>query len=121
MATGDRFERRHWRFKATSNSQTDVAVSPSPQNQPPTTIVVQSIRVYNADTANVDFTIKIDDGGTEHIIARQTLATLKPYVEHGDNLVTLEASTEVLQLVLAANVTTNQIQVVLSGFEITNA
>ena len=45
---------------------------------------IDSISIYNKDTASATVTVKYDDGGTEHIIAKIVLATLEQaHYEHG--------------------------------------
>jgi hypothetical protein len=58
-----------------SNGTTDQTIVSSPAAS--TQRVVDYISVYNKDTANATVTIKLDDGSTEFIITKVTLATLE--------------------------------------------
>jgi hypothetical protein len=56
------------------NSTTDVTILTAPTNNPRREI--QRISIYNKDTASVTVTVKTDDGTTERIIIKKTVATL---------------------------------------------
>lgn len=68
---------------STSNNTTDVDICNAPGVNG-TTRDVSHISIYNADTGNVTVTVKMDDGGTEHILVKQQLLTTESLVyEHG--------------------------------------
>ena len=56
------------------NSNTDVTILAAPTTSPRRE--VQEVMIYNKDTASVVLTVKTDDGTTERIILKITLATL---------------------------------------------
>ena len=57
------------------NSGTDVTILAAPVNNPAREVI--GIHLYNKDTASVTVTIKTDDGTTEFILIKATLATLE--------------------------------------------
>ena len=63
--------------KATNlNSTTDVDILAAP-GEINNIRYIKNLTVYNLDTASVSVIIKMDDGGTETILVRQTLLTLE--------------------------------------------
>ena len=71
-----------WQTETVANSTTDVTlVAAPPQNFVRN---IDSVFIYNADTASATAIVKIDDGGTERILVRRTLLTLQTLAyEHG--------------------------------------
>lgn len=59
-----------------SNNLTDVQIVPAP-GAVGTVRVVENISISNNDTASQTVTVKQDDGGTEYVIIKATLATLE--------------------------------------------
>jgi hypothetical protein len=57
------------------NSTTPVTICPAPPSG--TTRYVETINIYNKDTASVTVQVNIDDGGTDFILLKKTLATLE--------------------------------------------
>ena len=70
--------------RTATNSGTDVVICAAPP-QSGTTRNIESISVYNKDTANVTVTIKTDDGTTEFIIKKHTLTTLQTMTYESNN------------------------------------
>lgn len=64
---------------ATTNGATDVDICAAP-NVNGTRRNIENITIHNIDSANVTLTIKLDDGGTETILFKCTLATLEMLV-----------------------------------------
>lgn len=62
-------------FRVSLNSTTDVTILASPTGN--AVRKTESISIYNKDTASVTVTVKTDDGSTEKIVVKQTLATLE--------------------------------------------
>jgi len=58
------------------NSANDVTICAAPVSQN-TTRCIPSIAIHNKDNANATITIKTDDGSTEYILFKATLATLE--------------------------------------------
>ena len=65
------------------NSNTDVTICAAP-GQVGTTRNIDTISIYNKDTAAVVCTVKTDDGTTEFIIVKQTLLTTQSLVYDRD-------------------------------------
>jgi len=59
------------------NSSTDVTILAAPVSSPARE--VQSLTIYNKDSASVTVTVKTDDSTTERIIQKQTLATTETF------------------------------------------
>jgi hypothetical protein len=57
------------------NSTTDVTILAAPVNNPKREVT--EVSIYNKDSASVTVIVKTDDGTTERIITRVTLATLE--------------------------------------------
>lgn len=62
-------------YRTASNSTTDVTILAAPVQNPIREVLRASI--YNKDTASVTVIVKTDDGTTERIITKVTLATLE--------------------------------------------
>lgn len=58
------------------NSTTDVTLLSAPGDNNPRR-EIEEASIYNKDTASVAVIVKTDDGTTERIVIRQTLATLE--------------------------------------------
>jgi hypothetical protein len=89
-----------------TNSTTDVTVVSSPGASEQK--LIRNITVYNADTVSATVILKLDDGGTERILVRATLATLET-LNYTDLLV-LDETDQEIQIVLSGAVTANQLQ-----------
>lgn len=57
------------------NSTTPVTICPAPGVG--ITRIVETINIYNKDTASVTVSVNYDDNGTDYIICKRTLATLE--------------------------------------------
>lgn len=57
---------------ANTNSTTDVEICAVPKSGE--IRVIDTIHIYNKDTAAATVTVKIDEGGTEYILVKTTLA-----------------------------------------------
>lgn len=103
---------------ANTNSTTDVDLVAGPSSG---RAVVRYINVYNADTVAATVTLKVDDNGTEYILVKRTLQPGESLIMGGADgeLIALNASTKKIQVVLAAAVTTNQLQCVATYLEVT--
>lgn len=67
---------------ATTNGAADVTICNAPTGNAVRN--VDTIQVHNADTANITATVKMDDGGTETPLVKQTLTTGQTLMyEHG--------------------------------------
>lgn len=75
--------------------------------------IIRSLSVYNADTVAATVTIKHDKAATERIVAKVTLQADETFFL-SDHLIVLDATDEKLEIVLAAAVTTNELQFVAS-------
>lgn len=62
-------------FRAVSNDTTDVTILAAPVLNPIREVL--RVSVYNKDTASATVTVKTDDGTTERIVTKVTLATLE--------------------------------------------
>lgn len=62
-------------FRVALNSTTDVTILAAPVVNQRREVVC--LTIYNKDTASVTATVKTDDGTTERIMVRKTLATLE--------------------------------------------
>lgn len=78
MAWKDGFPSAPATYRAALNSTTDVTILPAPptgQRYEPLRVVI-----YNKDTAAVTVTVKTDDGTTQRIETKSTVATLRSWV-----------------------------------------
>jgi hypothetical protein len=57
------------------NSTTPVTICPAPNSG--ITRIVDTINVYNKDTASITVQINYDESGTDYILCKRTLATLE--------------------------------------------
>ena len=65
------------------DSTTDATICAAPAVQGFVRLI-DTITIYNKDTATVTVIVKVDDGGTETILTRRTLLTLETLAyEHG--------------------------------------
>jgi len=62
-------------FRTASNNTTDVTILAAPVGNPVREVL--RVAIYNKDTASATVTIKSDDGTTERIVTKVTLATLE--------------------------------------------
>jgi len=100
-----------------SNGTTDVTIVAAPAADIART--VRHISVYNADTASATITIKLDKAATERRIVVQALTTLQMWTNKSGvngnligafDLLVLDDTDEVVQLVLGGAVTTNELE-----------
>lgn len=78
-------------FRTASNNTTDVTILAAPVQNPIREILQASI--YNKDTASATVTVKTDDGTTERIVIKVTLATLETLnLEKGKGYYTITAA-----------------------------
>lgn len=95
-----------------SNDTTDVTIVSAPSSGQQHIIPANNLTIYNADTVSAEVVLKIDKNGTEYIIEVLTLSPGETM--YNSTRIILDATDEVLQIVLTAAVTTNQLDVVVS-------
>lgn len=78
--------------------------------------VVRNITVYNKDTASATVTLQYNANGTVYILLKQTLATLTT-LSYTDP-VNLVNTTDSIEVLLAGNVTTSQLDVTTNFVDI---
>lgn len=94
--------------EGTSNGTTDVTVVAAPGASEQR--IVRTVAVHNTDTVAATVTIKKAKGGSEYIIAKDTLAVGETlfFGGTGESII-LDATDETVEIVLAGAVTTNQL------------
>ena len=78
-------------FRTASNNTTDVTILAAPVQNPIREVL--QVAIYNKDTASATVTVKTDDGTTERIVIKVTLATLETLnLEKGKGYYTITAA-----------------------------
>ena len=95
-----------------TNDTTPVTVVPAPAASEQHVVGVHSITLYNADSANMTFEFSKDDGSTNFIIERFTLAPNESWTN--SSRIVLSTTSDSLELVLTGVVTTSQGDIAVS-------
>lgn len=89
-----------------TNGTTAVTIVPAPSSG--NRNLVRAVTVYNADTVNATVTLRKKVSTTTYVKAQKTL--MPNEVLEFEIPVVLDATTKTIEIVLAANVATNQLQ-----------
>lgn len=91
-------------FGATNSTTAVTAVSAPASSK---RRLIKSISVHNKDTASSTVTVQLNNSGTKYILTKKTLAADETLLY--ERTMVLAATTESLEVVLGAAITTNQL------------